>query len=61
MFGMMASALGTGVFNMPMRITEVGIIMFVFYVLVAGVCSFFGAILLQKMIAKGFNSYGDLC
>jgi amino acid permease len=62
MFAMMASAMGTGIFNLPMRITEIGIIMFIFYVLVAGMFSYLGCILLQSMIVtKGFNEYGKIC
>jgi amino acid permease len=62
MFGMMASALGTGIFNLPLRITEIGVIMFILYVLVAAVFSYLGCVLLQRMIVqKGFNSYGEIC
>lgn len=59
---MMAAALGTGIFNLPLRITEVGIAFFGIYVLVAGLFSYLGCRLLQEMIVtNGFNSYGDLC
>ena len=61
MFGMMAAALGTGIFNLPLRITEIGIVMFIIYVLVAGIFSYLGCALLQKMINKGFTSYGEIC
>lgn len=59
---MMAAALGTGIFNLPLRITEIGIVFFVLYVFMAGMFSYVGCRLLQEMIvSKGFNSYGDLC
>jgi amino acid permease len=62
MFGMMASALGTGIFNLPLRITEIGIVIFIAYVLLAGIFSYLGCILLQKMIAaRGFDSYSEIC
>jgi amino acid permease len=62
MFAMMASALGTGIFNLPLRVTEIGFIMFILYVVAAGAFSYLGCVLLQRMIVqKGFNSYGEIC
>jgi len=59
MFAMMAAALGTGIFNLPLRITEIGIVVFAVYVLVAGLFSYWGCMFLQRMVAKkGYDSYG---
>lgn len=60
MFGMMASAMGTGIFNLPLRITEVGLLTFIFYVIVSGLFSYMGANMLTKLVkSKGYDSYGD--
>lgn len=62
MFAMMASALGTGIFNLPLRITQVGLVIFIVYVFLAGVFSYMGCVLLQRMIAaRGFSSYSEIC
>ena len=52
MFVMMASAMGTGIFNLPLRITEVGLLSFIFYVIVGGLFSFMGANMLRNMIIR---------
>ena len=60
MFGMMASAMGTGIFNLPLRITEVGLLTFIVYVLVAAAFSYMGANMLTKLVtSKGYDSYSD--
>lgn len=58
MFGMMASAMGTGIFNLPLRVTQVGLLFFVAYVLLACLFSFIGANMLRKLVVSlGFDSY----
>ena len=60
MFGMMASAMGTGIFNLSLRITEVGIFTFIIYVGVAGLFSFLGSNMLKEMVTRlGFTSYSS--
>lgn len=60
MFGMMAAAMGTGIFNLPLRITEVGLLTFVVYVLVSATFSYMGANMLTKLVkSKGYDSYSD--
>lgn len=57
MFGMMASALGPGIFNMSIRITDIGVGLFFIYILIGGAHSYFGCLILQQMIVKkGFNT-----
>ena len=57
----MASAMGTGIFNLPLRVQEVGLLAFILYVILAVIFSYSGAIMLARMIkAKGFNSYSDM-
>ena len=56
----MAAAMGTGIFNLPLRITQVGLLTFIIYVLLAGVFSYMGADMLTKLVkAKGYDSYSD--
>ena len=55
----MASAMGTGIFNLPFRATQTGVLVFIVYVLAAAAFSTIGALLLKKLIQeKGFTSYG---
>ncbi len=57
MFGMMASALGAGIFNMSIRITDIGVGLFLFYIFIGGAYSYFGCLILQQMIIKkGYNT-----
>jgi amino acid permease len=42
-FGLMASALGTGLFNLPLRVTQIGILPFIVYVLLSAAFSIKGA------------------
>jgi hypothetical protein len=35
--------------------------MFIIYVFVAAIFSYLGCALLQKLIDKGFKSYGEIC
>lgn len=60
MFGMMASAMGTGIFNLPLRVTEVGLIMFIIYVLLSCLFSFLGTNMLKELVTKlKFESYSE--
>lgn len=60
-FAMMAAALGTGIFNLPLRITEIGLLTFVIYVALSAFFSYHGAILIMKLYKKfSFSSYGEM-
>ena len=46
MFALMACSMGTGVFNLPLRTDQVGIVAYILYVIVAMVFSFLGSYLI---------------
>ena len=49
-FSMMASAMGTGIFNLPLRVEECGLLAFILYVVLAMIFAYSGAIMLARMI-----------
>lgn len=58
-FTMMAAAMGTGIFNLPLRIAEIGILTFVIYITLGAYFSYSGAILISNLYKKfDFSSYG---
>ena len=44
--------MGVGIFNLPFRISQIGIINFVVYLIATGVFSFFGMWLMSRVIMK---------
>ena len=46
MFALMASAMGTGVFNLPLRCDQVGLLGFMLYGVCGGIFSFLGMYLI---------------
>ena len=51
-FALLASAMGTGVFNLPFRVSEVGVISYTFFVVIAGFFSYVGMYLLSRIIIR---------
>lgn len=51
-FALLASAMGTGIFNLPLRVAEIGIIPFIFFALLNAVFSYGGMIMMSKLIKK---------
>lgn len=61
MFGLMASAMGTGIFNLPFRASQTGLLIFIFYVAAAAVFSYTGCQLIKDLMEKkGYNSYSQM-
>jgi hypothetical protein len=59
MFALMAGALGTGMFNLPLRITHIGVAFFLLYISISALFSYIGCHLLHKLILKTkYESYG---
>ena len=55
MVGLMASAMGSGIFNLPYRANQTGLALFILYVGAAGFFSTLGALLLNRLIqSKGY-------
>jgi amino acid permease len=58
---LLASAMGTGIFNLPERVEQIGIIPFVFFVTVCGFYSYLGMELLSELIRElKVESYSDM-
>ena len=53
--------MGTGIFNLPYRIADVGILAFLIFLIVTAACSYLGMVLLWKMIDKcQVESFSDM-
>lgn len=58
-FAMMSAALGTGIFNLPLRITQIGVLPFLGYIVLSSFFSYNGALIIVKLCKKfHFDSYG---
>jgi amino acid permease len=57
----MAGSLGTGMFNLPFRIKQIGINYFLLYISFAALFSYIGCLLLYRLIkATSLESYGKI-
>lgn len=60
-FALLASAMGTGMFNLPYRINETGVVPFVLFVVAGGLFSYLGMYLLAQLIRKfKVESYSEM-
>jgi len=53
-FAFLASAMGTGMFNLPYRIDQIGVVAYFIFVVCGGLFSYFGMYLISRIILK-FN------
>jgi amino acid permease len=61
-FALLASAMGSGMFNLPYRIDRIGIIPFLVYVFAAGLFSYIGMYLISRLIIRcKVSSYSEMC
>jgi amino acid permease len=61
-FALLAGAMGTGMFNLPYRIGQIGIITYTIFILIAGFFSYIGMYLLSRLINKfEVKSYSEMC
>lgn len=61
-FALLASAMGSGMFNLPYRIDKIGIVPFLIFVLAAGLFSYIGMYLISRLIIKfKIHSYSEMC
>ena len=60
-FALLASAMGTGVFNLPFRISQIGVVPFVLMISVGAFFSYLGMYMMSRLIVR-FNvlSYSDM-
>ena len=49
-FALLASAMGTGMFNLPYRINEIGIVAYILFVTLGGLFSYLGMYLISRLI-----------
>ena len=61
-FALLASAMGTGMFNLPYRINQIGVLPYLLFILVSGLFAYVGMYLLSRLINKfSVESYSDMC
>lgn len=60
-FALLACAMGTGMFNLPYRISKIGVIPYSIFLILSGIFSYIGMYLLSRVITK-FNvkSYSEM-
>jgi amino acid permease len=60
-FAFLASAMGTGLFNLPKRASEMGLIFFSIEVIVGGIFSWIGMVFMVSLIQKyKYTSYIEM-
>lgn len=60
-FALLASAMGTGIFNLPYRINVTGVVPFIFFVVAGGLFSYLGMFLISRLIRKyKVKSYSEM-
>jgi amino acid permease len=61
-FALLASAMGSGMFNLPYRVDRVGIIPVLLYILAGGLFSYIGMYLISRLIIRfKISSYSEMC
>lgn len=61
-FALLASAMGTGMFNLPYRINQIGLLPYFLFILVSGLFSYIGMYMLSRLINRlKVESYSDMC
>jgi amino acid permease len=58
---LLAAAMGTGIFNLPLRVSQIGVIPFIFFVFAIGLYSYFGMTMISEIITRHkVKSYSDM-
>jgi hypothetical protein len=61
-FALLASAMGTGVFNLPYRVEQIGVFYYILYLFIAGLFSYLGMYTLSRLIHRfKIESYSEMC
>jgi amino acid permease len=61
-FALLASAMGTGIFNLPYRVQQTGVVFYVLYLILAGLFSYLGMYTLSRLIHRfKVASYSEMC
>ena len=61
-FAMLASAMGTGIFNLPFRVEQIGVFSYIIYLLTATLFSYLGMYCLSRLIHRfKLESYSEMC
>lgn len=60
-FALLASAMGTGVFNLPLRTQQIGVIPFAVFIFLGAFFSWIGMIFMVRLIRQNkFKSYSEM-
>lgn len=61
-FALLASAMGSGMFNLPYRVDKIGIVPFLLFTFAGGLFSYIGMYLISRVIIKSkIHSYSEMC
>jgi amino acid permease len=60
-FALLASAMGTGMFNLPYRINQIGVVAYLIFVIIGGLFSYLGMYLISRLILRfNVDSYSTM-
>ena len=60
-FALLASAMGTGVFNLPLSTYQIGVLPFALFIFLGGFFSWIGMVLMIRLIMqRKFKSYSEM-
>ena len=51
-FALLASAMGTGMFNLPYRVNQIGVAFYLIFIRAGGLFSYYGMFLISRLILK---------
>ena len=61
-FALLASAMGTGMFNLPYRINQIGVLPYILFIFASALFSYVGMYMLSRLINRfKVQSYSDMC
>ena len=61
-FALLASSMGTGIFNLPYRVQQIGLFFYILYILVSTLFAYLGMYTLSRLIHRfKIESYSEMC
>lgn len=61
-FALLASSMGTGIFNLPYRVEQIGVFFYVLYLLASALFAYLGMYTLSRLIHRfKIESYSEMC
>ena len=61
-FALLASSMGTGIFNLPYRVEQIGVFFYILYLLASTLFAYLGMYTLSRLIHRfKLESYSEMC